>query len=93
MSAKDAQVAGLVSKVFPVGELVDEAVKLGEKIGKFSQIAVAMCKEATNMADELSLSHGLRYEKKLFHSSFATNDKKEGMSAFLEKRQPEFTDS
>ena len=93
MSAQEAQVSGLVSKVCPVNELVDEAVKLGERIGKFSQIAVAMCKEAVNMADELPLSHGLHYEKKLFHSSFATNDKKEGMAAFLEKRPPQFTDS
>lgn len=93
MSAQDAERAGLVSKVFPVSELVNEAVKLGERIGQFSQIAIAMCKEAVNMSAELPLTHGLRYEKKLFHASFATNDKREGMTAFLEKRKPEFTDS
>ena len=93
MSAQEAERAGLVSKVVPVSELVNEAIKLGERIGKFSQIAVAMCKEAINMSAELPLSHGLRYEKKLFHSSFATDDKREGMAAFLEKRKPAFTDS
>lgn len=58
MSAQDAEKAGLVSKVFPVGELVDEAVKLGEKIAGMSKVAVAMAKEAVNAADNLSLSEG-----------------------------------
>lgn len=93
MSASEAERLGLVSKVFPTKELVDEAVKLGERIGNFSQIATAMAKEAINMSAELSLSMGLLYEKKLFHSSFATDDKKEGMTAFLEKRKPSFTDN
>lgn len=82
-----------MSRVYPVADLVNEAVKIGEKIGNYSQIAVSMCKEAVNAANELPLARGLIYEKKLFHSSFATNDKKEGMSAFLEKRKPNFTDS
>lgn len=56
MSAQDAEKAGLVSKVFPPGEVVDEAVKLGEKIGQFSQIATAMAKEAVNMSNELALT-------------------------------------
>lgn len=64
--------SGLVSKVFPADQVVEEAVKLGEKIGDLSQIAVAMAKEAVNKSQELSLSEGCHLEKRLFHSTFAT---------------------
>lgn len=65
-------VAGLVARVVPAAELVDEAIKLGNQIGKFSKPIVAMCKEAVNAAYELSLQEGLRLERRLFHSTFAT---------------------
>ena len=122
MSAQDAERAGLVSKVIPAEELVDEAVKLGEKISSLSKVAIAMAKETVNSSNNLTLdegtciimclyssvllppSHimvsttyfvfvGLHLEKRMFHSTFATNDRKIGMTAFLEKKKPEWTDS
>jgi len=93
VSAQDAEQAGLVSKVFPVAEVVSEAVKLGEKISGFSKIAVAMAKEAVNASNNLTLDQGTRFEKRLFHATFATNDRRIGMTAFLEKKKAEFTDS
>ncbi|XP_062615898.1 enoyl-CoA hydratase, mitochondrial-like [Saccostrea cucullata] len=93
MSAVEAEKAGLVSKVVPAAELVNEAVKTAEKISSFSKIATGMCKEAVNAAYEMSLKEGLHFEKRLFHASFASNDRKEGMTAFSEKRPPKFTDS
>ncbi|XP_071107445.1 enoyl-CoA hydratase, mitochondrial-like isoform X1 [Haliotis cracherodii] len=93
MSAQEAEQAGLVSKVFPPDQLVAEAVKTAEKISGFSKIIVGMCKEAVNAANEMTLREGLHFEKRIFHASFATNDRKEGMSAFVEKRPPNFTDS
>ncbi|XP_052069796.1 enoyl-CoA hydratase, mitochondrial-like [Mytilus californianus] len=93
MSAVDAERAGLVSKVFPVDQLVDEAIKTAEKISSYSKITTAMCKEAVNASYEMSLKEGLHFEKRIFHASFATNDRKEGMTAFSEKRKPNFTDS
>ena len=74
-------------------ELVEEAVKTAEKIASFSKVAVALNKEAVNAAYETTLRLGLDYEKRLFYASFATNDQKEGMAAFGEKRAPQFTDS
>ena len=88
ISAKDAAAWGLVSKVFPVCDLVDEAVKTADHMAGLSQIAVAICKESTNAACELSLREGLRLEKRLFQASFATKDRAEGMTAFVEKRPP-----
>ncbi|XP_063446103.1 enoyl-CoA hydratase, mitochondrial-like [Mytilus trossulus] len=93
MSAVDAERAGLVSKIFPVDQLVDEAIKTAEKISSYSKITTAMCKEAVNASYEMSLKEGLHFEKRIFHASFATNDRKEGMTAFSEKRKPNFTDS
>ena len=92
ITAQEAEKAGLVSKVFPVEEVVDEAVKLAEKIAGHSKIAVAMCKEAVNSANELSLAEGLHMEKRIFHSTFATKDRKEGMTAFVEKRPANWQD-
>lgn len=91
-TAHEAERCGIVSKVFPVDELVGEAVKLAEKIAGHSKVAVAMCKEAVNAACELSLAEGLHMEKRLFHSSFATQDRKEGMTAFVEKRPAKWQD-
>ncbi|XP_046569615.1 enoyl-CoA hydratase, mitochondrial-like [Haliotis rubra] len=93
MSAQEAEQAGLVSRVFPPDQLVAEAVKTAEKIAGFSKIIVGMCKEAVNAANEMTLREGLHFEKRLFHASFATDDRKEGMTAFVEKRPPNFTDS
>ncbi|XP_067671048.1 enoyl-CoA hydratase, mitochondrial-like isoform X1 [Haliotis asinina] len=92
MSAQEAEQAGLVSRVFPPDQLVPEAVKTAEKIAGFSKIVVGMCKEAVNAANEMTLREGLHFEKRLFHASFATDDRKEGMTAFVEKRPPNFTD-
>ncbi|XP_065846542.1 enoyl-CoA hydratase, mitochondrial-like [Oscarella lobularis] len=93
MPATEALQSGLVSKIFPVGQLVDEAVKLGEKIGELSPIAVAFAKEAVNISCEVSLKEGLRFEKKMFYGTFATNDRREGMKAFIEKRKANFTNT
>jgi len=93
ISAQEASDWGLVARIFPPGELVDEAVKKADKIASHSKIIVQYCKEATNASQELSLQEGMRLEKRLFHSTFATNDRKEGMTAFVEKRKPEWTDS
>ncbi|KAK1791768.1 hypothetical protein P4O66_013747 [Electrophorus voltai] len=92
ISAQEAKQAGLVSKVFPVEQLVSEAVKCGEKISSNSKIVSAMAKEAVNAAFELTLAEGNRFEKRLFHATFATEDRKEGMTAFVEKRKAAFQD-
>ncbi|KOX73392.1 putative enoyl-CoA hydratase, mitochondrial [Melipona quadrifasciata] len=80
----------LVSKVFPADKLVAEAVKLGEVIACHSQLIVAMAKESVNTAYETTLREGLHFEKRMFHGTFATADRKEGMTAFIEKRPPKF---
>lgn len=89
-SAVDMEQAGLVAKVVPADELVDEAVRVAAMIASKGQMAVQMTKEAVNASQELSLQEGLRLERRFFHSLFATEDQKEGMKAFLEKRKPEF---
>jgi len=91
MSAEEADRNGLVSRVVPADKLVEEAVALGEKISSFGQPSVKMCKDAINTSFEVTLKEGLKYEKSLFFSTFATEDQKEGMAAFKEKRQPNFT--
>eukprot|EP00794_Sanderia_malayensis_P008866 gene8866-9815_t len=93
ISAEEALQFGLVSKVLPVKELVDEAIKTAEKIGKNSQLITQLCKESVNTGYEMSLQEGLHFEKRIFHSTFATHDRREGMTAFLEKRPPNFTAS
>jgi enoyl-CoA hydratase/carnithine racemase len=90
MGAAEAKQCGLVARVVPVEETVPQAIALGEKIASLSQPIIAMAKEATNAAYEGTLEQGLVFERRLFHSSFATHDQKEGMSAFAEKRKPEF---
>lgn len=88
IDAHEAEKHGLVSRVVPNDQLLEQALKLGEKIASFSQPAVAMAKETVNAANELSLEEGLRFERRIFHSMFALEDQKEGMSAFAEKRKP-----
>jgi len=90
ISAQEAEKAGLVSKVFPVDTLVDEAVKTAEKIANNSTVIVMMAKEAVNTSYEQTLSQGLETEKRIFHATFATEDRKEGMTAFTEKRPANF---
>jgi enoyl-CoA hydratase len=90
MDAAEAERTGLVARVVPLAELVPEAVALAQKIGELSTPAVATAKEAVNAAFELPLREGLRLERRLFLSLFGTEDQKEGMTAFNEKRKPSF---
>jgi enoyl-CoA hydratase/carnithine racemase len=91
LSAQEAEQAGLVAKIFPADDLVDEAVKIADKIAAKGRMSVLMAKEAVNASQELPLQEGLRLERRFFHSLFATRDQKEGMSAFLGKRDANFT--
>jgi len=93
ISAEEALRRGLVSKIFPQDQLVSEAVKLGEKIAGNSPLIVGMAKEAVNRAYETTLQEGLLYERRFFHTTFATRDRKEGMTAFAEKRPANWTSS
>jgi enoyl-CoA hydratase len=91
MGAAEAERAGLVSRVVPVAKLLDEALGAAARIAEFSLPAVMMAKESVNLAFETTLGEGLRFEKRLFHSMFALDDQKEGMTAFVEKRKPNFS--
>jgi len=86
MDAEEAERAGLVARIVPADELLDETMKTAEKIASMSRPAVLMNKEAVNQAFETTLSQGIRFERRLFHSSFGTEDQKEGMAAFADKR-------
>jgi len=88
ISAEEAAAAGLVSKVVPAERLQEEAVQMADKIAALPRTAIVMAKEAINAAYRLPLDDGLRLERRLFHSTFATPDQKEGMNAFLQKRKP-----
>jgi len=90
MDAAEAERAGLVSRVLPLAELLPEAVRTAEAIARLSRPAVYMAKEAVNRAYETTLAEGIRFERRLFHSTFALADQKEGMRAFIEKRAPDF---
>jgi enoyl-CoA hydratase len=90
MDAQEAERAGLVSRIVPAARLLDEALAAAGKIAEFSLPAVMMAKEAVNRAFETTLAEGLRFEKRLFHSMFALDDQKEGMTAFIEKRKAAF---
>jgi enoyl-CoA hydratase len=90
MDAAEAERAGLVSRVVPAADLLAEAIKTAERIAALSRPAVMMAKEAVNRAYETTLAEGIRFERRVFHSTFATEDQKEGMSAFVEKRPPQF---
>jgi enoyl-CoA hydratase len=90
MDAAEAERSGLVSRVVPADQLLEEAIKLATKIAEMSRPAVLMAKEAVNRAYETTLAEGVRFERRLFHSLFATEDQKEGMAAFAEKRKPRF---
>jgi enoyl-CoA hydratase len=90
MDAAEAERSGLVSRVVPLDKLMDEALAVGEKIAAYSLPVAMMIKESVNRAYESSLSEGILFERRLFHSGFALSDQKEGMAAFAEKRKPVF---
>lgn len=90
MDATEAERSGLVSRVIPAAELKAEAIKTAQKIASFSLPTIMMVKECVNRAYETTLSEGIRFERRVFHSTFATEDQKEGMSAFVEKRPAQF---
>jgi len=92
MDAQEAERSGLVSRVVPDIQLKEEALKIAQKIASYSLPVVMMIKEAVNHAFEIPLSEGLKFERRLFHSTFALEDQKEGMKAFVEKRVPVFKD-
>ena len=91
MDAAEAERANLVARVVPAGEVVAEAVKLGEKLAALSAPALAMAKEAVNRAFETTLAEGVKFERRAFQALFSTEDQKEGMAAFAEKRPARFT--
>jgi len=93
ITAQQALTAGLVSRVVPSDALLDDALKTAAKIASMSQPIVTMAKESVNRSLELSLTEGLQYEKRMFHSTFATKDRKEGMNAFVEKRAAKWNHS
>lgn len=92
MDAAEAERAGLVSRVVPAKNLIEEAMKAAVKISEKSALTVMAVKEAVNRSFETTLREGLLFERRMFHALFATEDQKEGMAAFLEKRQPQFRD-
>jgi enoyl-CoA hydratase len=90
IDSTEAERCGLVSRVVPNDKLLEEALKLADKIAAQSRPAVLAAKEAVNRAFETSLAEGVRFERRLFHALFSTDDQKEGMAAFVEKRKPQF---
>ncbi|MGB3483382.1 MAG: enoyl-CoA hydratase [Mycobacterium sp.] len=91
IGAEEADRAGLVSRVVPAADLLSEAKAAATTISQMSLPAARMCKEAVNRSFEVTLAEGILYERRLFHSAFATDDQTEGMAAFTEKRPPHFT--
>ena len=92
MDAQEAEKAGLVARIIPQETLLEDAKNTAQKIAEFSKPIVQMAKESVNRSYETSLSEGLRFERRLFHAMFSTVDQKEGMTAFIEKRQAVFKD-
>jgi enoyl-CoA hydratase len=91
MDATEAERSGLVSRIVPAADLVDEALRVAAKIAGLSRPAVLMAKESVNRAYETTLAEGVLFERRAFHATFALDDRKEGMAAFVEKRTPTFT--
>jgi len=92
MDAVEAERAGLVARVVPAAELMVETMKVAAKIAEYSLPVLMMTKETVNRAYETMLAEGIRIEQRMFHATFGTEDQKEGMAAFAEKRKPEFKD-
>jgi len=90
MDAAEAERSGLVSRVVPPEELLEEAIKTAQRVAKLSRPVVMMAKECVNRAYETTLEEGIRFERRVFHSTFATEDQKEGMAAFVDKREAKF---
>jgi len=88
MDAEEAERSNLVSRIVPVADVIDEAVNVAKTIAEKSRPAVMLAKESVNRAYETTLAEGVRFERRVFHSIFATEDQKEGMAAFAEKRHP-----
>jgi enoyl-CoA hydratase/carnithine racemase len=93
IGAEEAERAGLVSRVYPSDKLVSSAIEMAEKISSYSKPIISMAKESVNAAYNTTLDEGVLFERRLFHSTFATKDQKEGMSSFLAKKKPSFTDN
>lgn len=91
MKAEEAEQSGLVARIVPAEKLLDDALQTAETIASNSKIAGTMVKEVINAAYETTLSQGVLFERRVFHSVFSSADQKEGMSAFVEKRTPDFT--
>lgn len=91
MGAAEAESAGLVSRVVPAAETLDTALSIAAELGKMPLPALMLCKEAVNRSFESPLAEGLLFERRIFHALFGTEDQREGMSAFSEKRKPNFT--
>ncbi|MHC0051949.1 enoyl-CoA hydratase [Actibacterium sp. D379-3] len=92
MDADEAERSGLVSRVVPAKALIEEAMAAAQKIAEKSTLTVMAVKEAVDRSYETTLREGVLFERRLFHALFATEDQKEGMAAFLEKREPQFRD-
>ncbi|MBC57342.1 MAG: enoyl-CoA hydratase [Confluentimicrobium sp.] len=91
MEAEEAERAGLVSRVIPVDDLLDEALKTADTIANMALPALMSIRDAIRRTQEMPLTEGVRFERRVFHALFATDDQKEGMAAFVEKREPQFT--
>lgn len=92
IDAEEADRIGLAARVFNADTFMDDVMAVAEEIASYSQLALALVKDVVNQAEDMPLSQGLDYERKVFYGSFATHDQKEGMNAFLEKREPAFKD-
>lgn len=93
MGAEEAERSGLVARVVPADELFDSALETAQLIASKSFVATSQIKEQVNAVDELSLSQGIQFERRTFHALFSSHDQKEGMAAFVEKRDPDFKHS
>ena len=90
MDAEEAERSGLVARVVPTENLLIDVLEMAKKISEFSMPSVMMAKECVNKSYEMTLHEGVRFERRIFHSLFATDDQKEGMAAFIEKRSTAF---
>lgn len=90
MDAVEAERCGLVARIVPAADLMAEAIKVAQKIASFSMPIVMMAKESVNQSYESTLAEGIHFERRMFHATFGTEDQKEGMNAFVEKRPPQF---